>query len=291
MRILGNVVLILAMGLLAAGCSGVAETLTVQSTPRSGTEEPVTLQYRVARDALAPSKFVGVVGDGITLGLSLVWELPLPESDEKKVAQQREKERFYRLIEMLEARQINGVEFECTGKLNRFVLHATSVPRLTGRGLRQIELAGALTSLMLVLSVDVAQAHAQDRFSILKAVAADIETLKADFPQLRDFSATTHLRAEPPSISYAFRTHSPGKTGGWTSGVPSPDADGVWLHIDLHAPSSNQQLHTQPVTVPLCLGESRVSFLMLEGRDTRSLYGPIWSALTKQGARECVMAF
>lgn len=146
----------------------------------------------------------------------------------------------------------------------------------------------ALTSLMLVLSVGVGQADARDRFSILKAVAADIEKLKADFPQLRDFSASMHLRAEPPSISYASRTHSPARSGGWTSGVPSPDADGVWFHIDLRDPTSDQQLHTQPVTVPLCLGESRVSFLMLEGRDTRSLYGPIWSALKKQGARECL---
>jgi hypothetical protein len=140
---------------------------------------------------------------------------------------------------------------------------------------------------MLAISVAVAPAHAQDRLTVLGAVAADIEKLKADFPQLRDFSAGTHLRAEPPSISYAFRTHAPERTGGWTSGVPNPDVDGIWFHIDLHDPGSRQQLHTQPVTVPICLGESRVSFLMLEGRDTRSLYGPIWSALTKQGARQC----
>ena len=156
-------------------------------------------------------------------------------------------------------------------------------------GMRRIgkALAGALASLMPALSLDVAPANAQDRFSILKAVAADIEKLKTDFPQLRDFSAAAHLRADPPGISYAFRTHSPERTGGWTSGVPNPDADGIWFHIDLHDPASQRQLHTQPVTAPLCLGESRVSFLILEGRDTRSLYGPIWSALRKQGGREC----
>lgn len=142
-------------------------------------------------------------------------------------------------------------------------------------------------ALVLVLSVNVTQAYAQDRVGVLKAVAADIESLKSDFPQLRDFSAATHLRAEPPSISYGFRTHEPARTGGWTSGVPNPDADGVWFHIDLHDPHSSLQLHTQPMTVPLCLGESRVSFLMLEGRETRTLYGPIWSALAKQGARKC----
>lgn len=115
----------------------------------------------------------------------------------------------------------------------------------------------------------------------------DIEKLKADFPQLRDFSAADHLRAEPPSIGYAYRTRPPQRTGGWTSGVPAPDADGVWFHIDLHDPRSQLQLHTQPVTPSLCLGESRVAFLLLEGPETRSLYGPIWSALSKQGAREC----
>jgi len=139
MRILTNVASGLALGLLAAGCSGVAETLRVQSPSGSGSEKRVTLQYRVAGDALAPSRFVGVVGDEITLGLSLVFSLPSSESEKKNVAQQKEKERFQRLIEMLEARQINGVEFECTGKLNPFVLHATSVPRLTKKGLRQVE--------------------------------------------------------------------------------------------------------------------------------------------------------
>lgn len=144
-----------------------------------------------------------------------------------------------------------------------------------------------LVSLVLALSAGAAPAHAQDRLGILTAVALDIEKLKTDFPQLRDFSAATHLRAEPPAISYAFRTHAPARTGGWTSAVPNPDADGVWFHIDLHDPGSSLEIHTQPVTASLCLGESRVSFLMLEGRDTRSLYGPIWGALKKQGAREC----
>jgi hypothetical protein len=148
-------------------------------------------------------------------------------------------------------------------------------------------LASALASLMLISCAGVTSAHSQDRLSILKAVAEDIENLKADFPQLRDFSAIKNLHAEPPAISYMFRTHEPARTGGWTSGVPDPDADGIWFHIDLHDPDSKLELHTQPVTASLCLKESRVAFLILEGRDTRSLYGPIWSVLKKHGAREC----
>ena len=145
----------------------------------------------------------------------------------------------------------------------------------------------ALASLTLACAAGVTPVHAQDRLGVLRAVAADIEKLKGDFPQLRDFSAATHLRAEPPGIGYAFHTHAPARTGGWTSGVPHPDADGVWFHVDLHSPGSALQLHQQPVTAALCLGESRVSFLILEGQETRSLQGAIWSALAKQGAREC----
>ena len=143
MRTPGNIALGLAMALLATACSGVADTLNVASAPNSGKEKKVTLQYRVAGDAFAPSRFVAVVGDGITFGLSLVWELPLPKSEAQKLVQQEEKERFHRLIEMLEAKQINGVEFECRGKLNPFVLHATTVPRLTNMGVRQVEDSGS----------------------------------------------------------------------------------------------------------------------------------------------------
>ena len=139
MRISRNVVVGLALGLLTAGCSGVEKISMERPPPRAGAEGMVTLQYRVARDALAPSRFVGVMGDGITLGLSLVWDLPVAESEEEKLARDEEKERFHRLIEMLEAQQINGVEFECAGTLNRFVLHAATVPRLTPKGLRQVE--------------------------------------------------------------------------------------------------------------------------------------------------------
>jgi hypothetical protein len=134
MRSPGIVALGLAIVLLATAC--------LASAPNSGKEKKVTLQYIVASDAFAPSRFVAVVGDGTSWGLSLVWELPLPKSEAQKLVQQEEKERFHRLIEMLEARQINGVEFECRGKLNPFVLHATTVPRLTDMGVRQVEDSG-----------------------------------------------------------------------------------------------------------------------------------------------------
>jgi hypothetical protein len=148
-------------------------------------------------------------------------------------------------------------------------------------------LASAVAWAVLAFCAGVSPAHAEDRLGVLRAIATDIENLKTDFPQLRDFSAAQNLHAEPSSISYAFRTHASDRTGGWSSGVPNPDADGVWFHIDIHDADSSLQLHTQPVTASLCLGESRVSFLMLEGPDTRSLYGPIWGVLKKHGVREC----
>jgi len=147
--------------------------------------------------------------------------------------------------------------------------------------------ASGMAFLFLALSTSMAPVYAQDRLGLLRSIAGDIEKLKAEYPQLRDFSAAKHLIAEPPTIDYSFRTHVSEKTGGWTAGVPSPDVDGVWFYIDLHDPNSQRQIHTQPVTAPLCLGGNRVSFLILEGRDTRSIYGPIWKVLSKHGVREC----
>jgi hypothetical protein len=144
-----------------------------------------------------------------------------------------------------------------------------------------------LVSLMLALCAAVSPAHAEDRLGVLRAIAVDIENLKSEFPQLREFSVTSNLHAEPPGISYAFHTHAPDRTGGWSSGVPNPDPDGIWFHIDIHDSDSKLQLHTQPMMAAICLGGSRISFLMLEGRYTRSLNGPILAVLRKHGAREC----
>jgi hypothetical protein len=99
----------------------------------------LTLQYRIARDAFASSKFVAILGDGITPGLTLDWQLPSSDREKEKIAQQEDKERFHHLIELLEAKQINGVEFECSGKLNGVMLQATGYPHLTEKGRRQIE--------------------------------------------------------------------------------------------------------------------------------------------------------
>jgi hypothetical protein len=126
----------------------------------------------------------------------------------------------------------------------------------------------------------------KDYSQTLKAIGQDITGLKNDFPQLTDFSEK-NLNLQRLSIAYQYHTHAPQRSGGWTSGVPNPDDDGVWFYIDIHDPNSNLQIHTQPVTAALCLKEMRVSFLILEGSKTKSLYGPIHAILKKHGAEVC----
>jgi hypothetical protein len=118
----------------------------------------------------------------------------------------------------------------------------------------------------------------------IQAFAQGIEALKKDFPQLQEFSATKHCQSASLTISYEFKTHPPERTGGWTSGVPSPDPDGIWFYIDLHDPDSTLQIDAQPLAGErLCFGKKRVQVLILEGARTKSVAGPIHTILRKLG--------
>ena len=99
---------------------------------KAGQTEKVTLQYRVARDAVAPSRFVAVSDKGISAPLDITWGLL--KADEKK------KEEFDALIKILEEKQINGVEFECKGEwlMSGAILRVTTVPQLTEEGEKRI---------------------------------------------------------------------------------------------------------------------------------------------------------
>jgi len=92
----------------------------------------VTLQYRVARDAVAPSRFVVVTDKGISAPLDSRWDLPS--------GQEKKKEEFDTLIKKLEERQINGVEFECRGEWLKggAILRVTTVPQVTEIGKKRI---------------------------------------------------------------------------------------------------------------------------------------------------------
>lgn len=121
---------------------------------------------------------------------------------------------------------------------------------------------------------------------MLRAIARDLEALRGDFPQLADFSAEAAFDAGRLTISYQFRTHAPAKRGGWTAGVPNPDDDGVWFHIDFHDPVSSAQLHTQPVVPERWFRDQRVTLLLLEGGKTRSLAPAITEILRRHGVTD-----
>ena len=95
--------------------------------------EAVTLQYRVARDAVAPSRFVAVTDKGISAPLDIRWDLP--------TAEEKKKGELDALIKKLEERQINGVEFECRGEwlMGGAMLRVTTVPQLTEKGKKRIK--------------------------------------------------------------------------------------------------------------------------------------------------------
>ena len=117
-------------------------------------------------------------------------------------------------------------------------------------------------------------------------VSREISSLKDKYPQLQEFTMDENTDSEHLRISYDFRTHRSERSGGWVSGVPNPDPDGIWFYIDLHDPDSTAQLHTQPFTGPqLAFGNKIVSFLILEGAETKSIRDEILSILKRLGAR------
>jgi hypothetical protein len=114
----------------------------------------------------------------------------------------------------------------------------------------------------------------------LTNVSCQIESLKAKFPQLVEFSSTENTNLQNLSISYAYHTHQALDQRGWISAVPNPDPDGIWFYIDFHDPDSTAQIHTQPVVETRTrLGDKTVLLLISQGNNTKSLQSTIWSIL------------
>lgn len=126
-----------------------------------------------------------------------------------------------------------------------------------------------------------------ERQHFIKRVANDIEKLQKQHPQLSEFSSAKHLKLPDLKISYAYHTHRAERPAGWTGSVPNPDADGIWFYVDVHSPDSTAQIHTQPVTEQLCFQTERVSFLILEGKDTKPVSEQIRKILARHGAKRC----
>ncbi len=139
----------------------------------------------------------------------------------------------------------------------------------------------------LLFAGTVASAAEPQYEAVLRQITNDLSNLGNEYPQLRDFSARVEFSPDRLSISYAYHTHEPGRRGGWTAAVPNPDDDGIWFYIDFHDPRSQAQIHTQPVTAPLCLGSRKVSFLILEGKNTKPAGGKIRAILSKHGVANC----
>jgi hypothetical protein len=152
---------------------------------------------------------------------------------------------------------------------------------VTSRGL------GAL-ALLVALSTSARAASEYDYAATIKAIASDIAGLRTDFPQLREFSATQNVLFDRLAVDYAYRTHRHrGSGGGWQAQAPNPDDNGVWLYIDFHDAGSRAQIHTQPMTPALCLGDKRVTFLLLEGDRTKPLGEPVGAILHAHGVKPC----
>jgi hypothetical protein len=120
---------------------------------------------------------------------------------------------------------------------------------------------------------------------VMRAIAQDIATRASDFPQLKNFTTSRHLR--DLDINYAYHTHRSTIRGGWRAAAPEPDDDGIWFAINFHDPDSRAQIDAQPVTIfPLCIGNKRVTFLVLEGKKTKSVADSLRSILERHGVTE-----
>jgi hypothetical protein len=128
-------------------------------------------------------------------------------------------------------------------------------------------------------------AQADSYESTLRKIAQSIEALKPEYPQLSEFSAANHCDAERLTITYGYRTETAARTGGWTSGVPSPTHDGVWFYIDFHGADSTLQIHTQPVVPRYRFRDKQVMFLLLEGANTKTLSGKLFQILLDHGVQ------
>jgi len=145
----------------------------------------------------------------------------------------------------------------------------------------------ALAVFLTVTFLSASSVSALDYTRSIESVAGDIADLQGSYPQLKDFSVARNLKADEHRISYGYQTYRTERPGGWTSGVPTPHEDGIWFYIDFHSPASTAQIHTQPVAIPYCIGDMRVSFLILEGPKTKSVDGAIRGILQKHGATKC----
>ncbi len=121
----------LGVAALCFGCSkGTDENSLAGKAVVSKSSQDVqtlTLQYRISMDAVAPSKFVAVYENGMTLGLKIHWKLNAAQKQELDA-----------LIARLEAEKINGQEFIARGRWihEGFELEVYDIERKAGAAAR-----------------------------------------------------------------------------------------------------------------------------------------------------------
>lgn len=155
---------------------------------------------------------------------------------------------------------------------------------------------GVAILIILVLNLNTSVSYQNTNLShgefnypqTLKEISWDIQGLKDKYDQMRDFSTNKNADLLNLKITYEYSTHESPKTGGWSSGTPLPNDDGVWFYFDIHDSDSNNEIINQPVSaVPMCLGSKHIQFLLLEGSKVKSLQTPIWNILRRHGVVEC----
>jgi hypothetical protein len=123
--------------------------------------------------------------------------------------------------------------------------------------------------------------------SFLTIVATEIETLKTSYIQLREFDAKRHCNPKSGIIQYTCNCGQADHVAGWRGGVPRPHPGGLWLYLALwnHDQPQNHllQLHTQPITEPLFLGNKQIMLLVLEGLNNQNVYPEILNILFRNG--------
>ncbi len=117
---------------------------------------------------------------------------------------------------------------------------------------------------------------------VICSIADDIERLKGKHPQLAEFAADKHCDASVLKIEYRYRTFRRAG-GGWLAAVPNPYDDGIWLYIDFHDPDADRPHHKQKVAAPLYFRDKKVTFLILEGNNSKDVAADIYKMLHRHG--------
>ena len=130
----------------------------------------------------------------------------------------------------------------------------------------------------------------QNYKQICENIAKDIELLKKHYPQLKEFIILKNLNKDACKIEYEYNCHLSEGRVGWISQVPNPNPDGLWFYISLWDENdpieSFSQINTQPLMPLWYINKRRVTYLILEGKITKSLDKEILKILKKYGLKD-----